>query len=350
MRKARATATALALAGVAALALPGGAAAGTRTVKIPASETQTATLRGSHGYRFQLTVERSGLVLLSGTRRHRAQVEVVGYEIKGQQPAEGGGIDLKIGDEGRLEGEFVATSTKQEPVTKGCTGGTATTEKGYFAGSFVLHGKDGYTTVDSHRISGSVRRAPAETCRVTTHPKRKTGAPSPAVEEPESSELSLIAGTRDAATKFEVSRSIESFEGESRSESLLIAYKLERRGRLSIAAGVVDFLVPAKSFVLPDAADPRAEALVSPPAPFSGSATYRAEGTAKPSWTGNLSVEFPALGRAALTGKAIAAGTCEGASHCTKSLPRALRPTIIGSDSSGYISGEVTTNPAGGSR
>jgi len=71
-----------------------------------------------------------------------------------------------------------------------------------------------------------------------------------------------------------------------------------------------------------------AEATIAPPAPFSGSATFHLEDPKTATWTGDLRVELPGIGKVPLTGEGIGAGLCNGPSNCTKTLPRDLQPVL----------------------
>ena len=79
---------------------------------------------------------------------------------------------------------------------------------------------------------------------------------------------------------------------------------------------------------MPNLAEPLAEATVAPPAPFSGSATFHLDDPKTASWTGDLAVEMPGLGKVSLTGDGIEAGLCSGLSNCTKTLPKDLQPVL----------------------
>ena len=62
------------------------------------------------------------------------------------------------------------------------------------------------------------------------------------------------------------------------------------------------------------------EATLEPPAPFSGSGAFKLESPTTASWTGDLTVEIPTLGRVDLAEPGFWAGACEAA-RCTKTFP-----------------------------
>ena len=99
----------------------------------------------------------------------------------------------------------------------------------------------------------------------------------------------------------------------------------------------------AETFRVPNLAEPLSEAIIEPPAPFSGTATFHLETPKKANWTGDLAVELPGLGTVPLTGPKIAAGLCHGR-DCTKTLPRLAQRALEarGGDLSTYFVGDDT--------
>ncbi len=102
-------------------------------------------------------------------------------------------------------------------------------------------------------------------------------------------------------------------------------------GDFSVSYSAFDFDLegdPTPNFQAPNLAEPLAEATITPPAPFSGSATFHLEDPQTASWTGELAVEMPGLGKVPLTGDGIDAGLCKGPPNCTKTLPKVLQPVL----------------------
>jgi hypothetical protein len=64
--------------------------------------------------------------------------------------------------------------------------------------------------------------------------------------------------------------------------------------------------------------DPAGEAIVNPPSPFSGSATFRRESRKESKWSGDLKVDLPGFGTVPLTGRGAQATLC--VSECAKEL------------------------------
>ena len=197
-------------------------------------------------------------------------------------------------------------------------------EKGFYVGSFAFRGTDDFTRATGHRMAGSITREPAEVCREPSAPKstreRKHGA-----AKDEGTEVQLNVTTKSADASFSASQTTAPLEASSVTETNFSAYASRRSGRVTISSFLFSFFdAKPSAFVDPE---PHTEATVTPAAPFSGSATYVAEGPKKSSWTGNLNVELPGFGSVALTGKKFTATAEEG-------------PV----DNSGYFGGLVTTN------
>jgi hypothetical protein len=89
--------------------------------------------------------------------------------------------------------------------------------------------------------------------------------------------------------------------------------------------------------VLQHPSGPLTAATVEPPAPFTGSAAFALTSPTSDTYSGDLAVELPGVGAVPLTGPAIAAGLCRDY-HCTKTLPRALRPQKSGRFDVSYYS------------
>jgi hypothetical protein len=101
------------------------------------------------------------------------------------------------------------------------------------------------------------------------------------------------------------------------------------------------------TFQVPNLAEPLAEAIIEPAAPFSGAATFHLDDAKTASWTGDLAVDLPGLAKMPLTGPKITAGLCHG-SHCTKTLPEPLQRLLEASrsDEEGFVAvGVATTKP-----
>ena len=301
----------------------------------PATDAEPATIRleahfkGSDGFEFQLALGSGEATTLSGFRHDHGGGQIVRYEVADPPPvSDDGSFDLKVGRLGRFQGHFVPTSQRPEEgeLEPGCTGQPGLIERGFVVGSFVFRGKLGFSRIDAHRAKAQIARIPASVCperRLHTDRSDRQRAEAAAKEE---HELTLIAGTRSPAIRFEALRSEP--PGTSAEGPTLVLFTASDRTSGGLTTRSADFGVAPKSssLVSPDPVHPLAEATVEASAPYSGYATFRLEGPTKASWTGDLKAELPGLGPVAMAGPKFSAGLCERVVHCTKTLPPLLRP------------------------
>jgi hypothetical protein len=342
-----------------ALAVPTVAAAKAHDIREPSAVDVEIQGKATNGFTFDFSTPFRRADNLTLTKRiSQAGVQVAFYEIRsrGGAPAfDGNRLDARIAGLGRFRGRFLPTSTKTEQPDKRCSGDPTITEKGFFVGSFSFHGERGYTTVDSHRERGTVIRQGAVTCRAQAPAKtshhRRPARPTKSQRQREEGEFRMIAGTADAHLLFQAQRE-ESPEPEEGSPTTFLATVERQTGRLRVTHAAVLFDVGAEdaaTFLTPNTANPLAEATLTPPAPFSGSATFHLEGPRTASWTGDLAVELAGLGTVPLTGADVEAALCKGSSDCTKTVSGELKTVLEfsggGSDGS-YFTGKATSEPA----
>lgn len=341
-----------------ALALPAAAgAAKTRTVHEDAQTLAAIEGEGTNGFHFILFTFDRGVVLSFYGRAVNHGGSSVSYYATGRKELGGldhGDLDIKVGNRGHFRGHFVTKSTKVEKPPKGCTGDPTTTEEGYFEGSFVFHGERGFTTVQAPRATSSLSHGGATDCQVRRGPRRHAKNSKKSEERAEKAaerdEFRLLAADRKADLIFQASREQSPPEADG---PTLTSFDVTADGG-SVGAFHVyrsAFLFDirpdaASSFLTPNLEEPLAEAVIEPPAPFSGSATFHLEGPKKASWTGDLAVELPGAGTVPLTGKNLYAGTCRGQTDCTDTLPGPLKDMLEGGirgDSSGFVTTEAQT-------
>jgi hypothetical protein len=331
------------------------AAGAARTVHQRAHLFAELSGKATNGFSFSLfTFDRSAVLSLNGLTGHHGAATVNYYGSKRQElrSLADGRIDLKIGDRGHFRGHLVTKSTKTDKPEKGCTGDPSTTEEGYFAGSFVFHGERGYTTVQASRVSGAIIRRGATECQVPAGPGRNQESVKEAQEISEKAaemdEFRLVAGERSGDLFLQATREQVPPGSKHTMNTFEVTAEAPRVGAFDVhrSAFVVDTDRDATShFLTPNQQEPLAEAVIEPPAPFSGSATFHLEGPKKASWTGNLAVELPGAGKVPLTGDEIYAGACRGQKNCTATLPRPLAELLEG----GSFSVSVATLEADGS-
>jgi hypothetical protein len=335
-------------------ALPAGALGAGHFYRQPASVDAEVHLRGTNGFRFIGFAFGNTAILSASKRVSKFGDESVDYFARGHYPLFHDGLmTMNFGGLGQFRARFVAKSTKSRNPAKGCTGDPTTIESGFFLGSFSFHGERGYSSVHSHREPGSVTRLGATRCPIpaefTGHEGRQAAGEA---KESNAAEFRLLAGDIKAQVVFQASREAPpGLEGQSPT-SFDVSASGGKVGAFDVSRSAFVFEFPssaASTFQVPNLAKPLGEAILEPPAPFSGAATFHLDSPKSASWTGDLAVELPGLGKLPLTGGKIAAGLCQGRSHCTKTLPEPLQRLLEGSggDSSSY--GALVTQEETGS-
>lgn len=308
---------------VGACALPlGASAAKPRRVRQQASVATDLQMRGTNGFHLDLfTSDGGGVSLLAERQADRAAISYFSLRHHVRDSFEAERLNVRIGHLGHFRGRFVPTATKQEKLDPGCKGDPPTTEKGFFVGSFDFRGERGYTTVHSHRVRASVTRRPAAIC---TYPEGPLWRPSNRHEG-----FHLVAADEEGDLLFDAR-----YRAATKDEPSLSTFQASANGKRVGDFEVSHFVSdlgfepePEPTFQVPDLAEPPAEVTIAPPPPFSGSATFHLDDPRTASWTGDLAVEMPGLGKVPLTGEGIDAGLCKGSS-CTKTLPKVLQPVL----------------------
>jgi hypothetical protein len=312
--------------------------------------------KATNGFSFSLfTFDRTAVLSLSGLAGHHGLTTVSYYGFKRQElrSLADGRIDIKIGDRGHFRGHLVTKSTKTDKPEEKCTGDPSTTEEGYFAGSFVFHGERGYTAIQTPRVSGAIIRRGATECQIPAgpgrHPESSKEAQEISEKAAELDEYRLVAGEPSGDLTLQATRE----QVPPGSKHTMSTFEVTAEGpavggfHVYRSAFVFDTARDAAStFLTPNQQEPLAEAVIEPPAPFSGAATFLLEGPKKASWTGDLAVELPGAGKLRLTGDGLYAGACRGQKNCTATLPKPLAELL---ESGGGFSADVAGLEADGS-
>jgi len=292
-------------------------------------------VRGTHGFQLDLFSSGPRGVILSATKwASRDGAQYVSYfSVRRNRPKtfDEGRLNVRIGHLGHFRGRFVPTSTETRELDPGCKGDPSKIETGFFAGSFAFRGERGYTVVHSHRARGTVTRQAAGTCTSNEPPWHESAREIKEEKERESNEFHLVAGTEGASVLFQARREEATKKMPGAGQTTFQAsINGKPAGDFQVSYGVFLFGLDgdAATFQTPNLAEPPAEATLAPPAPFSGSATFHLDDPKTASWTGDLAVEMPGLGKVPLTGKGIDAGLCKGQTDCTKTLPKDLQTVL----------------------
>lgn len=257
----------------------------------PSSNMQMQ-LRGSNGYGISLSGD-GGYVSLS-VQGHHATVQYFGRGAAGK-----GRIRARFGDLGRVALRFHPRGKahlRRKPESD-CRGGDSLILPGVFVGKLDFEGEQGYTRIHANRIKGTV-----------THTKRQVCKESGS-EEGEEGLFSSVRGTILRAAADESGLSFNAFGLKSKSKpglggNAFSATVVESpQPGFSVSRSIQVMAKDSTAFSVVTSHGHLDEATVTPPAPFSGSATYR-RAVAKKSetWVGTLAGDFPGLGTVSLAG------------------------------------------------
>ena len=210
-------------------------------------------------------------------------------------------------------------------------------EHGHFVGVIAFRGEDGSTEVHASRARGLITRVPSFE-RPPAGPKpnaKKLLRQLEALEKAakaEESEREEEAGEENLAVKLHatsrggrvvlIASKVVEKEKHRKGEStnLLSAIATRHRGRITEKIAAIELFGKGSTFLIPNRKDPKSEGILKPPAPFSGSATFRRHPKKKPTWTGNLKVGLPGFGQVRLTGPGTHASMCEGTACLIRDL------------------------------
>jgi hypothetical protein len=272
------------------------------------------SLRGTNGYKVTVlaSVEGADSPVRIVVEDHRGGAQ---YQVPGTvTPTE---IHASFGQLGDISLRFHPSGQVLHNHVYGdedCPHGAA--RLGEFTGAFSFRGEGSYTTVSAHHLQGGVG---APTAPIDHREELSLGCPDPDRNSyivppgqvsrpghenpPGSQELSAVSATPDGSIAFgAVSFSLSAPEtpGAKPDSCLFVALAEEVREPVQIAR-VVFGGGPASECPLAESPD---SVTVTPPSPFSGTATLQRNPDGSASWSGPLSVSMLGLGPVALAGPA----------------------------------------------
>lgn len=245
---------------------------------LPANNGMEATLEADDG---EITLE-------IGNRRSR-----VYYEVKGEGTE--AGLKAQFGKLGLIDVTFKPTKTvdEAEPPKK-CQGEPRTNRKGLFIGTIQFTGERDYVRIERTQVKGTMEVNPDWECREPKGSNRLRDALSLSAlglrEKSKPEEAMLQASNPRCRCSF---MALALREGKGREASIFYGAKLENREGMRIAR--LTAAVRASMFVFDHKAG---TARVDPPAPFTGSATFKRR-KGRNLWRSTLRV--PLLGAAPLS-------------------------------------------------
>jgi hypothetical protein len=300
------------------LLLPAAAQAAPRgggVARHPAEATQQVRLKGTNGYEIGIEVLNGRRFKLSAVSVGKGlAIEGVEYKLPLRRPSAPREIVARLGHLGQVDVHFVPDSTKRVKVPRGCDGAPGTDEKGHYVGVISFHGEAGFTRVDATRAQGEIFTEPARRC---SHPVKPVEQPSrrdlakkvvageskEGEEEGEVETLKLAASGTNPATSFEATRiGVTRKDGTKVALVNFLVTAKRRLGQIEEEGIAVILFAKGSSFLVPEPRDPKSDLVIQPPAPFTGSATFRQETPTRSHWSGNLKVDVPGFGLIPLAG------------------------------------------------
>jgi hypothetical protein len=267
--------------------LPGAALAGSAHFSFPAGLNVEFSLKGSGGYAISLGGSQDQ-VWLTASRGHAW----ASYSTSGL--ASPRRIKARFGRFGRVSMRFRSDGKPRlEPFPFDyCRGRRTSVERGVFQGWLGFRGEKGYTTVHAFRAKGTVTRSFKQTCNQEL---------DEAGDQRNPVSTSLTAVSRPDGVFFTASK-VEDKARPKLNRPIFTAsiFESQRKGALSVLRGI-SALGNANSFVTTKQNRRIASAMVAPPAPFDGTATFD-DGGSPANWNGTLTGEFPGLGTVSLAG------------------------------------------------
>lgn len=297
---------------IALAALPSGAAAGVEGGQDSAAESCPVakielnvtyycqlefSLAASNGYRITVAAEpgRPGVEITVAGRA--GDVNYVTY--KGRTTADS--IDAPLGRLGNVSMRFrSAHRTRTRHLSKKCQSqrpSTISSQVGEFVGTFRFRGEHGYTRVTAHHVSGGLGD-PLTNIAMESIPCDFRESAAEQKRERESISLNVNAPhPKVIFTAAKAFGDLRSGFGATRSRPyLFFALAGERSDGVSILRTAAA-IGGSSAFSFDQGLT---QAMVAPPAPFSGSGYFRRDSSGAPEWSGDLAVELPGLGRVGL--------------------------------------------------
>jgi hypothetical protein len=288
----------------AAVALTPTAATAAPARNLPASPEAEFEVAGTHGFLVHFSVSK-GSVAAVATKGP----DLVSYRAHGGEAADGRFAGTFPGI-GRVAVRFHQHG-KTKRVTILCPKAPTLARPGFFVGTIRLRGEQGYTEVRGTRAEGTLAETPGPKCNPRQKPRQPT----------------LLRAGKPGKSKFlsiqAKAGNVEVLAGQSSggkvSLSILGALRSHHHDGMLVENAVLQFgsaptILPSEDVDFPKTAT------VAPGAPFSGSATFEFSDTKTSTWTGDLAVELPGVGRVSLAGPRYRSHLCSG-KRCVGSLP-----------------------------
>jgi hypothetical protein len=258
------------------LSILGADSAGAATLPAPGA----FELQGSNGYAIRV---------MGSAASHGSPSEVTVVVSKGsayavyQAPARATATSFEadLGSLGRVDVDYHPTG--QTWTRRGACNAPITYAVGYYEGTIEFHGEGGYTDASATKVEGTVSDLPCGSIG------ESVGGRNP--------------GARLSAEIFdETTLGFRVYKNEPKGPAVFDAFIAEASGDVGIVRAV-KATGKSGTFTYESADRKSRKAHVTPPAPFTGSASFSQRAHGKAKWKGDLAVDFPGHPDVKLTGR-----------------------------------------------
>lgn len=256
------------------------------------------TVKASKGYSISVSGAGHSVTLFASDNEGIAL-----YRVHGRVSRDA--IEARFGSLGKVSVRFrESRKVKRERPPKGCTGKPRTTTFGAFLGAIRFRGEHGYTRVHVRRAHGSVSTSPHWRC----NPEGNGKVPSPLFPKAGAHSTVLVASAPHIDF---LAMGAEEPEGTRADFSFFIGVSTENRGRLHIERMALT-AGDQSTFTFDQALD---LATVTPPPPFTGTATFQRNPDGSIAWAGDLRMNLPGAKGIPLTGLSFTAALAKPKSN-----------------------------------
>lgn len=262
----------------------------------PAERTGRLTVKGTRG--FQVTIARiDNRVELTASNGHTAAIYVVHPP---RTPASQ--IRATFAGVGRISVRFHASGrVKRSPAI--CGGRASMKQGGIFRGVIRFMGEQGFTRISTDHARGFVFQSFKESCKGSSRGNSSTSSAYTLTERAKAPAGWIVFG----ATRF---TDESPFAGSS---NYFASQWKRRHGMVSVKVAFASG--DSSAFEIAGSPSRPMSAVLTPPSPFNGTASFKAIPSESAEWAGTLEVDLPGLGIVPLTGPGFTPELCLG-KHC----------------------------------
>jgi hypothetical protein len=256
--------------------------------------TAELSVEGDHGYQIDVSVS-PGNAVLSVSKFARGAFDSGSADYlasRGRLQRER--VEADFGRLGRIGVRFHPSGKVRRRPTPFCKGGRELVRFGTFVGTIRFRGEEGYTGADRERARGKITTTSNHGCEPGAPGSRNDGGRDSKPRR----EIVFSARSEAKGVEFSATR-MPGLPGLP-AENLITASSQERRDGIVILRQVLMITPGPTSFAFDEALS---SATLTPPLPFTGSASFQRIDDYASRWEGPLTVSFPGRPAVPLTGR-----------------------------------------------